>query len=208
MKTSLAFSGLILAVVASCSQVETKSDAWRRAEQSVARQEWESTNGMAWPSTSVLPEIVMVPGMQITARTAKGDITIRAGEDFERFYTWDGETRSVKLWSRKSRWYGSLGIYYPGPGQHWKSNHGITRGVLEEGILWFKTVEDALAWIQRSRLVGAESVYTDSGLLVVFGKVLPRKQLNVGVWQIMVAGEKPRTLPDSRNDLVSVSMSL
>ena len=69
-------------------------------------------------------ETVMTPGMKITALTSNGEITILASKDYERSYTWDGETRSVKLGARKSRWYGKLGIYYPGPGQHWKSNHG------------------------------------------------------------------------------------
>ncbi|MEO7677303.1 MAG: hypothetical protein ABIV39_11125, partial [Verrucomicrobiota bacterium] len=100
---------------------------------------------------------------------------------------------------------GSLGIYYPGPGEHWKSNKGITRGVLDEGVLWFKTVDDALNWIKRARSTGVDYVFTDDGLLIGFGKTPARKQLNVDVWQIMIAGEKPRSLPGSKNDLVSVS---
>jgi hypothetical protein len=143
--------------------------------------------------------------MEITARTSQGEIKIRAGREFERSYTWDGETRSAKLWPRKERWYGSLGIYYPGPGEHWKSNKGITRAVLEEGNLWFKTTDDAANWIKRARSTGIDYVFTDDGLLVGFGRFLARKQVNVDVWQIMVAGEKPRTLPGSRNELVSVS---
>jgi hypothetical protein len=141
---------LTVCVFAGC-QSEPPSKQGQEASQWIDHYMWVYTNGMAWPSNSVSPEIVMTPGMQITARTEKGEITIRAGEGFKRFYTWDGETRSATLWARNNRWLGSLDINYPGPGQHWKSNHGITRGVLEEGVLWFKTLDDALAWIERER---------------------------------------------------------
>jgi hypothetical protein len=158
---------------------------------------------MAWPTTNGTNETVMATGMSITASNREGQITITAGEGYERKYTWDGATRSAKLWPRRTRWYGSLGIYFPGPGQHWKSNAGITRGVLEEGVLWFKTADDALAWIKQNQMRGS-CVYTDDGLMVFWKKVPARKQLNVDIWQIMIAGEKPHSLPGSRNDSVSV----
>jgi hypothetical protein len=143
--------------------------------------------------------------MQITARTASGDVTIRAGEGFERHYTWDGATRSAVLWPRTARGYGSLGIYLPGPGEHWKPHSGITRGVLEEGVLWFKTVEDALSWIQRARTTGIDYTYNDHGLVVGFGKIVRRRQVNVAVWQMMVAGEKPQELPGSSDGFIKVT---
>jgi hypothetical protein len=204
MLTKTILAGCLFAAIVGC-QPEPPSEAWKRAEDSTAREAWLWTNGMAWPVNGISPEIVMTPGMQITAHTEIGEITIRAGNGFERFYTWDGETRSAKLWPRKQRWYGSLGIYYPGPDEHWKSNRGITRGILGEGVLWFKTVDDAVNWIKRARSTGVDYVFTDDGLLIGFGKLPARKQVNVEVWQIMIAGEKPRSLSGSRNDLVSVS---
>jgi len=208
MKTTLFLLGLILTVLGGCSYPRaSESPEWRRATAWVALQEGQWTNGMSWPATSIAPEIVMDEGMAITAKTERGDITVRAGAKYERFYTWDGATRSAKLTPRQYRWYGHFGLYYPGSGGNWKSNHGITRGVLEEGILWFKTVEDALPWIQRRRANGAGCVYTDSGLLVTFLRVPPRKQINVEVWQIMIDGRKPTFLPKSRNDLVSVTQT-
>jgi hypothetical protein len=188
-----------------CSREQNQSDAWKRAGEVIAAEERRATNGMAWPANSKSPETVMFPGMEIRARTAHGEVKIRAAHDFKRFYTWDGGTRSAKLWPRKQRWYGSLGIYYPGPGEHWKSNNGITRGVLEEGVLWFKTVDDAQNWIKRSRFHGIDYIFTDSGLLIGFGKKPARKQVNVSVWQLMIAGEKPRSVPGSNNDLISAS---
>jgi hypothetical protein len=189
-------------------QPEPPSEAWKRAEESTAREAWMWTNGMAWPADSISPEIAMTPGMQITARTEKGEITIRAGDGLERFYTWDGATRSAKLQPRKERWYGSLGITSsePVPWRRWKSNKGITRLLLEEGVLWFKTVDDALAWIKRARSTGADYVYTSNGLVVGWGKILPRKQLNVDVWQFMIDGNKPQSMQGSQNELISVTM--
>ena len=63
-------------------------------------------------------EIVMAPGSRLTATTPVGRIVINAGEGLRRSYTWDGATRSVEMWPRDKRWYGSLGIYYPGPEWH------------------------------------------------------------------------------------------
>ena len=187
------------------SGTQPESEHWRQAMESIGGQEWQATNGMAWPPNARSPETVMTPGMEITAQTGNGEIKIRAAANNERFYTWNGGTRSAKLWARKQRWWGSLGIYYPGPGAHWKSNGGITRGVLNEGVLWFKTVDDAVSWIKRARLTGVDHVFNDNGLLIGFGKVPLRKQVNVDVLQIMIAGEKPLSLPGSKNDLVSIS---
>src|SRR5216684_1682403 len=69
------------------------------------------------PKPGLSNEMVMSPGMSVKATTQEGEITITAGKDFNRSYTWDGGTRSVSLWPRWERWYGSLGAYYPGAGQ-------------------------------------------------------------------------------------------
>jgi len=153
------------------------------------------------PKPGVVNEMVMAEGMSITATSESGTITISAGKGFYRSYTWDGATRSAELWPRWDRWYGSLGAYYPGPGEHWQDNHGITRGVLEEGQQHFATTQEAMAWIQ-SNLSG--TVYRDDGLLVNWGRTLGRKQLNVSVWQLYIAGEKPTKLSGSQNDKIVV----
>ena len=138
-------------------------------------------------------EVVMAPGSSITADTSTGTITITAGLGLLRSYTWEGATRSVEMGARKVRWYGSLGLAFPGPGDHWKEHNGITRGVLEEGQMRFKTQVAAMKWIkERSR--GLPLVYRKDGLVVGFGKTLTRKQLNVEVWQIYINGRKPKTL--------------
>jgi hypothetical protein len=193
------------ATVAGCTTNEPPSEEWRRAEQSIGREEMAFTNGMAWPASAPTNETVMSPGMHIKARAPGTEIIVEADRDYERLYTWDGGTRFAKLWPRKTRWHGNLGIYFPGVGQHWKPNGGITRGVLQEGVLWFRTTEDALNWINKVQAL-KNCVYSKDGLVVAWEKVLERKRLNVDVWQLMVAGRKPAAFPGSHDELMSTAL--
>ncbi len=129
-------------------------------------------------------------------------MTVTAGKGLKRSYTWEGETRSVEMWPRRERWYGSLGLYFPGPGNHWKPHNGIARGVVEEGQQHFKTVDEALKWIAEQKWWPL--VYRSDGLLVGWGKNLSRQQLNVDVWQIVIDGKKPTKLPGSHDDKIIV----
>lgn len=156
------------------------------------------------PPVPARNEIVMPPGSTLTATTAAGSIRIEAGQGLKRTYSWEGATRSVVMWPRGKRWYGSLGLYYAGPGSHWFPKHnGISRGVLEEGQRHFDTREDAAAWLKERIAEGC--VYNDRGLAVCFSKNLSREQLNVGVWQIDIAGAAPSGLEGSRNDAIQTS---
>lgn len=134
-------------------------------------------------------EIVMPPDTTITTTTKEGTIAISSGKGLKRYYTWDGATRSVVMWPRSERWYGSLGLYYPGPGSHWVSNHGITCGVVQEGQQYFNTLEEAEAWLEKDQWLPC--VWNDSGLVVCFGKSPDREQINVDVWQIYIEGHTP-----------------
>jgi hypothetical protein len=149
-------------------------------------------------------EVVMTPEMRITATTSVGTITITAGKGLKRSYTWDGATRSVEMYTRAERWYGSLGLYYPGPGDHWREHKGITRGVVEEGQQHFKTQDEALTWLSEQKW--APHVWTSDGLAVGWRKYLPRRQLNVDVWQIYIDGEKPAKLPGSQDDSIVMDL--
>ena len=155
------------------------------------------------PAKLAKTEFAMRPGETITATTPNGTIQIRAKDWLGRAYTWDGATRSVVMWPRDERWYGSLGVYYPGPGRHWKEHRGITRGVVQEGQHHFDSVEAAMEWIGKQTWMPA--VYRNDGLMVAWGKVLDREQLNVDVWQIMVNGAKPTTLPGATDSAIRVS---
>lgn len=148
-------------------------------------------------------EAVMTPGMIITATTKTGTITITAVDELTRSYTWEGATRSVEMEARDERWYGSLGLYFPGPGDHWKPHNGITRGVLEEGQQHFKTTQEAMDWIHARKWM--PFVFRGDGLVVGWDKIPERRQLSVEVWQILVGGKKPQGLPGSDDSKIRVT---
>ncbi len=144
----------------------------------------------------------MLPNTRIVATTDAGKIVIAASQGLKRSYTWDGATRSVEMWPRKERWYGSLGVYFPGPGDHWVPNNGISRGVVQEGQQHFKTVGEAMKWIDEQKWLPL--VYRNDGLAVGWRKVPERRQLTVEVWQIYIDGKKPTNLPGSQDEKIVV----
>lgn len=148
-------------------------------------------------------EIAMPPYSMIEATTPGGKITIRSGKGLKRNYSWDGATRSVVMWPRTDRWYGSFGLYYPGPGFHWIGHNGIKRGVLEEGQQHFDTINEAMAWLHsRSH---SDCVYRDDGLTICFSKNLARHQLNVDVWQIFIEGKTISDFQECGGDRIWVN---
>lgn len=151
---------------------------------------------------SAFEEVVMSPGMSITAETPVGKMTITAGKGLNRSYTWEGATRSVEMIPREERWYGSLGLYFPGPAEHWNEHNGITRGVVEEGQQHFKTAEEFREWLAARKYM--PYVYREDGLVVGWRKAPARKQLNVEVWQIYINGKKPAKLDGSQGDKIKV----
>src|SRR4051812_45046493 len=148
-------------------------------------------------------EVAMSPETKIVATTPNGTMQIAAGKGLKRSFTWEGATRTVEMWPRGERWLGSLGLAFPGPGDHWQNHNGITRGVIEEGQQHFKTTNDALQWIRQYQQY-MPFVYRNDGLMVGWDKTLPRRQLNVNVWQIMIDGKKPTSLPGSEDDKIVV----
>jgi hypothetical protein len=103
---------------------------------------------------------------------------------------------------RGERWYGSLGLYYPGPGDHWKEHNGITRGVVEEGQQHFKSIKEAMAWIEKRKYM--PFVYRNDGLMVGWSKTPERRQLTVEVWQILINGKKPMALPGAQDSAIEI----
>ncbi len=154
------------------------------------------------PAVPTKNEIVMPPLSTIKAETPNGKIVIKSGVGLKRYYTWNGETRYVVMQPRDQRWYGSLGLYYPGSGFHWSATaDGIKRGVLEEGHQYFKSKNEAFEWIAKQVYWGA--VYRDDGLLVQFNKTgAPAYTLSVAVWQIYINREKPKQLIGSRSNTI------
>ncbi|MBA3480990.1 MAG: hypothetical protein H0T51_04150 [Pirellulales bacterium] len=124
-----------------------------------------------------------------------------AGQGLRRDYSWDGATRSVEMWPREKRWYGSLGLYYPGPGNHWRNHKGISRGVVQEGQQHFVTIAKATTWLKEQKW--QPLVWNNSGLVVGWSKTPERQQLNVDVWQLYIDGKKPTKLPGANDKAIT-----
>lgn len=152
------------------------------------------------PPIPTINEVVMPADTTIVATTKAGAITIKSGRGLKRYYSWDGATRSVVMWPRPGRWYGSFGMYYPGPGFHWIGHNGIKRGVLDEGQQHFNTVDEAVAWLKLP--YHEDCVYRDDGLVVCYSKRPERYQLNVDVWQIYVEGKATSEYKESAGDRI------
>jgi len=144
-------------------------------------------------------ECVLPAGASIRATTARGVIEVRAGHGFERHLTWNGATRSAILQPRRERWYGSLGLYFPGTGDHWVEHDGIVRGTLEEARIHLARMEDVEAWMREH---GSSWVVRNDGLFVRFDRNAVRRQLAVEVWQIYVDGKKPTKIPGASDEAI------
>ena len=152
-------------------------------------------------------EMVMEEGMIIQAETKQGTIKIEAGKDLQRFYHWEGATRSVTLIARSKEWYKEkvLGAYYPGPGEHWDEHHGITRACLGEAHIKFASEQAFKAWLNSDDWSYMHIVYTRTGLAVGWYKNLPRKSLNVDVFQVLIDGKIPQNLEGAQDDKITIS---
>jgi len=88
-------------------------------------------------------DIVMTEGMTISMVNPNCfSLSIKAGNNLVRHYTWNNGTRSATLRPRTSKWYGAYGAYLPD--YEWKKHDGITRLVAEEAILNYPTYDQLL----------------------------------------------------------------
>ncbi len=148
------------------------------------------------------PETVLKPGDRLTIKGPEGIMEVKAFDNFGRCFTWEGGTRCVTMLPRTERWYGSLGVYWPGPGDHWKNHHGITRGVIQEGRQNFANEEEAIRWIREQTWISL--FYTKRGIVAGWSKTPARSQLNVDVWQILIDGKVPESFPGGSDANISI----
>ena len=132
-------------------------------------------------------ELVMQPGMSITATNSQGTMRIDYIDKYTRRYTRDGNVKTFRHQPRMKRWLGSLGMYCP-------QGDGSMHAVLEEGHMPFASLREAYAWLEKSERF-MDLVWTEDGLVVGW-KTQTRPDdgylaLKVQVWQILVGGRKP-----------------
>jgi hypothetical protein len=152
-------------------------------------------------------EVVLNPGMKLTARTPNGVLTILAERGTRRTYRGDGWNKSISLIARTSRWYGSLGLYDPA-----ESYSPYGRLLVEEGRQHFSTQAAAEGWLRgRSREAGVGKgrlILTSDGLVLRYsmsavpGSGVPTAQ--VDLWQLYVNGRHPHGLPGAEDGALRI----
>ncbi len=148
-------------------------------------------------------EIVMCKGMRIAAQSQGRTLIVTADDRVRRSYATDNVDASFKLKPRKSRWYGSFGLYSA-------SGNRNVHAVLEEGHQYFSSEREALEWLkwQDDHL---HYVYNSSGLVVGWSlqrnpsKPGPPPVLSVQVWQFYIDGKKPTSLAKANVDALRIS---
>jgi hypothetical protein len=145
------------------------------------------------------------PGDLLVAETSIGRIEIEARSATERTYRWgEGCERSQTL-EYGTRTTPVDSLVNGGLGDHWDDCGGVTRAVLQEGVKTFDTAAAAASWVasmtsawntELARPAGTTFyAYSGDGVLVGWGVVTGRHQLDVEVWRVLVNGKAPNALP-------------
>ena len=152
-------------------------------------------------------ELVMRPGTVIDASAGGRGMQVTAVDSLNRKYQWNNCTLESHPCVRDKRWYGMFGLYDPAPESfHWnKGCEGITRPVIQEGQIHFKTQALAEWWVREYSPHPDTTVWTNDGLLVRFAVVPERYQLNVDVVRICVDGQSPKAFGGARNEGIRVT---
>ena len=153
-------------------------------------------------------EAVMEDGMKICAMTKDGSICIEAEGNRYRHITWDGITRTSKMISRKERWLGMLGVMNSGY-ERLNFHSGITRVNYLESQLHFSSETEAANDFKHGGFDENNYVYSHDGVAVYFEKVVfpdmaPGGVLQLYVYQYLINGQKPKSLPGSQDEMISV----
>ena len=150
----------------------------------------------SWPK-----ELVMTPGMKITAKNENGKIAINAQGELERIYEWDDKSKRITLIPREEPWYGLLGAY--SPGAQFLPLMQEPRIVAQEAELHVPSFREAKRWLDVTP--SNDWVYTDGGLAVGFSRAPDRHQISVHVMQIIINGEIPSKVPGANNAAIEIT---
>ncbi len=159
---------------------------------------------------NILPkEIVLTKGMKICAETENDSICISAIDENKRSIFWGREHIIITLVPRQQRWHGKLGLISPRqPNNLWKSPNGVIRLLVQEAEIKFDSTGHALKGINfPGKEDGYNVTYNDNGLLIIWHSTQSEeeKTLDLMLFQMIINGKKPSTLPGSNNDKINVT---
>jgi hypothetical protein len=133
-------------------------------------------------------DAVLRDGESVTIKNGTGELLVQANKDFKRSFTWNGKTRSVTMLERSEEWLGSKSLYFPGPGEHWAENNGVTRGVIEEGKRDFKDASEFKKWMRNKYQRYLDFRYLGNGRIGGWAIIKDRKQMECVIWEVRLAG--------------------
>jgi hypothetical protein len=147
-------------------------------------------------------EYVITKGMQVTANTPIGTISIVGGDGTDRSFSGNDWHAKRSLIPRTERWYGSLGLYDPA-----SSSSPYGRIIVDEGRLFFDSESEALRYFYPGSNT-FKIVYNNRGLVVVYS-IIPipggEPTRSLKIWQIYVRGKIPQTLRGADDSAIQVA---
>lgn len=143
---------------------------------------------------NVVKEAVLSPGQNVEATNDYRTIRISYVSPIKRKYEWDGKSQIVKLIARGEPFLGKLGLYEPAYSRDFS---GKTRLVVEEAVRHFENEDEMKSALLEDRSV-MNWVYTNDGLVIGFGRVPERRQINIDLFQFLLRGQKPIVLEGAR----------
>lgn len=147
------------------------------------------------PETPVR-EAVLQPGEVIEASNKFGTVRVAYVSPREREFTWDGQSRTIKMIARPEPFLDELGLYEPAA--CFPIFCRFPRLVVREARHDFPNYEALYKFVYAGSAV-MDWAYTSDGLLVGFGRTPEREQINVDVRQLTVRGQKPFDLRGARD---------
>ncbi len=162
------------------------------------------TTNLKLKKHSIPKEAVLKEGMFLCAKGEYEKVCILAENDFQRTVYFEGFSNSITLIPRKERWQGKMGLVSPKPPKNlWHNNNGVTRALIQEAEIEVKSINNFLVKINfPGRENGYNVVYNDNGLLIIWKKSILNGSnvLDLMLFQIVINGEKPKSMPGSQNN--------
>jgi hypothetical protein len=147
-------------------------------------------------------EVVLTPGMKISATHPHGSIEIHADDDASRIFSGRNWMIQTRLIPRRTRWYGSLGLYDPAPS--WKPGGRL---LVDEGRQFFESEDQALRFLN----VGSQMrkpIFTNQGLVIGYHEEPTpgdRPVRSITIWQIYINGKRPTSMTGADDSAITVT---
>jgi hypothetical protein len=135
---------------------------------------------------------------------SSGLLTIEVRDGLNRCYQLDEYERCLTLLNTQADKNKFSSIAWPIPNQYKTDKNPISVIGVEEGRMDFKSIKEAIEWIDKDENKPYNLLYTDNGILAGWYKEnMPQSAgmaIKTKLFQLYINGEKPAMLPGSRND--------